>query len=199
MDKVTIRSDRPKFQTGLNWILLLLSLVAIGAIFFIGPDTLLDFSVSLRSQLMANYGADSIQLSIKSLQLSIIEDILRDLGFATGGDGLDAELGVPVASATPLAPATEQENEDTPTPDASGSGTPTISPTPTPSPQPTLTSTKTLVIWTDAPDPTRPPKKTNTPKPTNPPVPTTAKPTEPDSKTKTPVPPTQGDGPTPEE
>ena len=102
MDKTTIRADRSKFQTGLNWILVLLSLLAIAAILLIGPDALHDLSVSLRSQLMANYGAEPFQLSVQSLQLSIFEDVLRDLGFVPGaGDGLDEELQVDLVGTGP--------------------------------------------------------------------------------------------------
>jgi hypothetical protein len=116
---------------------------------------------SLRSRLSANYSPDGAGSSVRSLRLSIFQEVMQDLGLssdeaAAQSQEMQAEMQAPVPTATAR--------------DFQGAlpltATSTVTPIPTETPAPTATSTSTR-----PPKPT--PTKTKTPKPTGAaPVPT---------------------------
>ena len=102
------------------------------------------FPFNLRSNLAADYGAGPEAGRITSLRISIISDLLKDLGF--GGD--DSDLLEELDSPVPTATARNFQG------DPPFTATVTPSPTPTITPSPTPTSTPR--------PPTRTPKPTDT-------------------------------------
>jgi hypothetical protein len=105
------------------------------------------FPFNPRSNLAADYGADPGASRITSLRISIITDLLKDLGF--GGD--DSELLAGLDSPVPTATARNFQG------DPPFTATVTPSPTPTITPLPTSTSTPK--------PPTKTPKPTDTEEP----------------------------------
>jgi hypothetical protein len=112
---------------------------------------------SLRSRLGADYGTDAAGRPMRSMRLSIVQEVLQDLGLH-GADaeaqrqGLEASLGQPVPTATARNFEGEAPYSATPTKTATPTNTPTVTSTPTPTRTPRPTKTPT-------------PQPTNTPKP----------------------------------
>jgi len=133
------------------WIAAAMRLSAAAA----APSNLM---TSLRSRLSANYAPDPGGSTVRSLRLSIFQEVMQDLGMSSeeaAGESHDmaAEMQVPVPTAT----ARDFQGSDPFT------ATPTVTPVPTETPVPTATPTKT---------PKPKPTKTKTPVPTAPPPPT---------------------------
>ena len=127
------------------WIAAAMRLSAAAA----APSNLM---TSLRSRLSANYAPDPGGSTVRSLRLSIFQEVLQDLGMSSeeaAGQSQDVErqLKTPVPTAT----ARDFEGADPFT------ATPTVTPIPTETPVPTETPTKT---------PRPRPTKTKTPVPT---------------------------------
>ena len=127
------------------WIAAAMRLSAAAA----APSNLM---TSLRSRLSANYAPDPGGSTVRSLRLSIFQEVLQDLGMSSeeaAGQSQDVErqLKTPVPTAT----ARDFEGADPFT------ATPTVTPVPTETPVPTATPTKT---------PKPRPTKTKTPVPT---------------------------------
>ena len=144
------------FMIGL-WILAVLQLKPAAA----GGNRI---SLSLRSRLAANYDPNAGQ-SLGSLSLSIVSDVMEDLGMGS----LEAESysdAMRVAMLTPVPTATALNFEGDPPPTLTPTKTKKPIPTDTPTATPTATNTR------------RPPTRTPTPKPTEKPA-ATAKPAEP--------------------
>ncbi len=112
------------------------------------------FPFNLRSKLDADYGADPAAGRITSLRISIIADLLRDLGFGADDSGLLAGLDSPVPTAT-------ARNFE---------GDPPFTATVTPSPPPTETPVPTSTSTQKPPTKTPKPTKTDQPEPTDVPV-----------------------------
>ncbi len=108
------------------------------------------FPFNLRSNLAADYGADPGASRITSLRISIITDLLKDLGF--GGDDSDllADLDSPVPTATARNFQGDPPFTATVTPSATATNTPLPTSTSTPKP-PTKTPKPTE---TEEPEPT---------------------------------------------
>ncbi len=124
----------------LLWVLAALQLTSAAA----EPLALM---YSLRSRLGADYGVDAAGRPMRSLRLSIVQEVMQDLGLRgpeaeSQRRGLEASLGQPVPTAT----ARDFEGG------APYTATPTFTPTPTNTP--TVTTT---------PTPTRTPRPTKTP------------------------------------
>lgn len=111
------------------------------------------FPFDLRSNLAADYGADPEAGRITSLRISIIADLLKDLGF--GGD--DSELLAGLDSPVPTATARNFQG------DPPFTATMTPSPTPTNTPLPTSTSTPKPPTKTPKPTETEEPEPTDLP------------------------------------
>jgi hypothetical protein len=111
------------------------------------------FPFDLRSNLAADYGADPEAGRITSLRISIIADLLKDLGF--GGD--DSELLAGLDSPVPTATARNFQG------DPPFTATVTPSPTPTNTPLPTSTSTPKPPTKTPKPTETEEPEPTELP------------------------------------
>ena len=113
-----------------------------------------DLMTSLRSRLTANYALDPGGSTVRSLRLTIFQEVLQDLGMssddAAGQSQAMAEL---MKSPVPTATARDFQGAKPFT------ATPTVTPVPTETPTPTPTNTP-------KPRPTR----TKTPVPTDPPV-----------------------------
>ncbi len=107
---------------------------------------------SLRSRLSANYAPDAAGSPVRSLRLSIFQEVMQDLGMssdeaAAHSQEMQAEMQAPVPTAT----ARDFEGAQPLT------ATPTKTPIPTETPTPTVTLTST---------PKPKPTQTKTPKPT---------------------------------
>jgi hypothetical protein len=108
---------------------------------------------SLRSRLSANYAPDAGGSSVRSLRLSIFQEVMQDLGLS--GDEAAAEsrrIEAGMQGPVPTATARDFDGAEPLT------ATPTKTPVPTHTPTPTATATRT-------PRPT--PTKTKTPGPTH--------------------------------
>jgi hypothetical protein len=108
---------------------------------------------SLRSRLTANYAPDAGGSSVRSLRLSIFQEVMQDLGLS--GDEAAAEsrrIEAGMQGPVPTATARDFDGAEPLT------ATPTKTPVPTHTPTPTATATRT-------PRPT--PTKTKTPAPTS--------------------------------
>ena len=114
----------------------------------------------LRSQLRADYGVDGILRSVRTLRLSLIEDLLHDLGLrADLPDTLGELLRGPAAAAP--APDTSVQLPIPLSPTAISLPTSVLLPTPTSSPWPSPTSPPAATH-------TSPPLATHTPLPPSP-------------------------------
>jgi hypothetical protein len=141
------------------WAIAVWQLYPAGA----GP---LSLGLGLRSRLQADYGPDQPGRSVAVLRLSIVEDVLRDLGFS-GEEAQAQREGVEVAMGGPVPTATARDFEGgapftatlVPTATPTETALPTATPVPTRTRRPTRTPT--------APPPTLPP---TTPPPTLPPT-----------------------------
>jgi hypothetical protein len=112
-----------------------------------GPLTL---GLDLHSRLQADYGPDQPGRSVSVLRLSIVEDVLRDLGFSgeeaqAQREGVEAAMGAPVPTATArdfqgAAPFTATL---VPTATSTETPVPTATPVPTNTRRPTRTPTRT--------------------------------------------------------
>lgn len=137
------------------WVVAVLALQPAQA----GP---LSLGFDLRSRLQADYSPDPLGQRIASLRLTIVDDVLRDLGLSPQAaeaerEALEAAMSQPVPTAT----ARDFAGSAPFTATASPTATATETPVPTPTPIPTRT-----------PRPTRTPKPTETeppPAPTSPP------------------------------
>lgn len=112
---------------------------------------------SLQSRLGSNYGVDAAGRPMRSMRLSIVQEVMQDLGLRgpeaeSQRQGLEASLGQPVPTAT----ARNFEG------DAPYTATSTYTPIPTDTPTVTNTPTRTR---TPRPTKTPTPAPTNTPKP----------------------------------
>jgi len=121
-----------------------------------GPLTL---RLGLHSRLQADYGPDQPGPSLAVLRLSIVEDVLRDLGFSgeeaeAQRQGVEAAMGAPVPTATARGFQGEAPFTATLVPTA----TPTETPVPTATPVPTNTRrpTRTTPRTSPPPAPTQP-------------------------------------------
>ncbi len=136
------------------WVVAVLALQPAEA----GP---LSLSFDLRSRLRADYSPDPLGQRIASLRLTIVDDVLRDLGLSPQAaeaerQALEAAMSQPVPTAT----ARDFAGSAPFTATASATATATETPVPTPTPIPPRT-----------PRPTRTPKPTETeppPAPTSP-------------------------------
>src|SRR3972149_6066656 len=127
-------------------VALIVALAATALTLFSGS---LAYSLSLRSQLNANYAGDPGG-PVRSLRLSIFEEVLRDLGLSGDiGDRLGDMFDSPVPAATPSA------TPPTATGSATASATLTRTPTGTIRPSSTPTRTPTQGI-SPTPSPPRP-------------------------------------------
>lgn len=133
------------------------------------------FPFSLQSKLVPDYSASDEARAYGSLRLSIVSDVLRDLGLSDqevnkqGDDILDA-MGSPVPTATAL--NFEGDAPYTPTPTQTHTPTKTYTPTETFSPTATKTRISPTRTPSKTPKPTDPPKPTKTPGPSATPDPT---------------------------
>jgi hypothetical protein len=150
-----------KQPSGRRWLLgavglfLVLMVVWVAAAVRISASAAAPSSLmsSLRSRLSANYAPDAAGSSVRSLRLSIFQEVMQDLGMssdeaAAHSQEMQADMQAPVPTAT----ARDFEGAQPLT------ATSTKTPIPTETPTPTATSTRT-------PRPT--PTKTKTPKPTH--------------------------------
>jgi hypothetical protein len=117
-----------------------------------GPLTL---RLGLHSRLQADYGPDQPGPSLAVLRLSIVEDVLRDLGFSgeeaqAQRQGVEAAMGAPVPTAT----ARDFEGGAPFTATLVPTATPTETPVPTATPVPTNTRRPTRT--SPPPAPTQP-------------------------------------------
>ena len=113
------------------------------------------FPFNLRSRLKADYAADGGE-QISSLRISIVADLLRDLGISIEEGSILDDLDSPVPTATARNFAGDPPFTATVTPSAIPTETsiPTATLTNTPRPRPTKTAEPT---HTDEPAPTEPP------------------------------------------
>jgi hypothetical protein len=119
---------------------------------------------SLRSRLTANYAPDPGGSSVRSLRLSIFQEVMQDLGMpsdeaAAHSQEMQAEMQEPVPTATARDFEGAQPLTATPTktPVPTETPTPTATPTSTRTPNPTPTKTKTPAPTAAAPVPTNTP------------------------------------------
>jgi len=145
------------------WAIAVWQLYPAGA----GPLTL---RLGLHSRLQADYGPDQPGLSLAVLRLSIVEDVLRDLGFS-GEEAQAQREGVEAAMAAPVPTATARgfEGGEPFTPTLVPTATPTETPVPTATPVPTNTRRPTRTPTRTSPPP---PPPTSAPTDTAPPPPT---------------------------
>lgn len=109
------------------------------------------FPFNLRSNLAADYGADPEAGRITSLRISIITDLLKDLGFGGDDSGLLEGLDSPVPTATAR----------------NFQGDPPFTATVTPSPTPTITPLPASLSTPRPPTKTPKPTDTEEPEPTD--------------------------------
>ncbi|MCJ7708523.1 MAG: hypothetical protein MUO38_13010 [Anaerolineales bacterium] len=147
------------------WAIAVWQLYPAGA----GPLTL---RLGLHSRLQADYGPDQPGLSLAVLRLSIVEDVLRDLGFS-GEEAQAQREGVEAAMAAPVPTATARDFEGSApfTATLVPTATPTETPVPTATPVPTNTRRPTRTPTRTSPPP---PPPTSAPTDTAPPPPTSA-------------------------
>jgi hypothetical protein len=122
-----------------------------------GPLTL---GLGLHSRLQADYGPDQPGRSLAVLRLSIVEDVMRDLGF-TGEEAEAQRQGVEAAMGAPVPTATARDFQ------GEAPFTATLVPTATPTETPVPTATP---ILTRTRRPTRTPARTSPPTATLPPT-----------------------------
>ena len=139
----------------LIWVLAALQLTSAAA----EPLALM---YSLQSRLGADYGVDAAGRPMRSMRLSIVQEVMQDLGLRADEaeaqrQGLEASLGQPVPTATARDFEGEAPYTATPTSTPTATSTPTVTNTPTPTRTPRPTKTPT-----PAPTKTRRPP-TNTP------------------------------------
>lgn len=142
------------------WAIAVWQLYPAGA----GPLTL---RLGLHSRLQADYGPDQPGPSLAVLRLSIVEDVLRDLGFSgeeaqAQRQGVEAAMGAPVPTAT----ARDFQGAAPFTATLVPTATPTETPVPTATPVPTNTRRPTRTPTRTSPPP---PPPTSTPTDTAPP------------------------------
>ncbi|HKZ54771.1 MAG TPA: hypothetical protein VJ123_04770 [Anaerolineales bacterium] len=122
---------------------------AIWLVFASGDN--ISFTSNLRSQLRADYGVDGILRSIRTLRLSLFEDLLRDLGLRVDLPNTLGDLFQGPAAAAPAPDLVGSPSfSATPGQAASATYTPTLTPLPSSPPPPAATSTQ-------APSPTEVP------------------------------------------
>ena len=136
---------------------------------------MLPFPFRLRSRLAPDYSAGDSSREIGSLRLSIVSDVLRDLGLtdqeaSQQGDELMDEMGSPVPTATAL--NFSGEAPFTPTATRTYTPTRTFTPTETYTPSPTNTRIPPTRTPTETPEPTDQPRPSDTAGPTATPDPT---------------------------
>jgi len=108
------------------------------------------FPFNLRSNLAADYGAGPEAGRITSLRISIISDLLKDLGFGGDDSGLLEGLDSPVPTAT----ARNFQGDPPFTATVTPSPTPTITPSPTPTSTPRPPTRTPKPTDTEEPEPT---------------------------------------------
>jgi hypothetical protein len=133
---------------------LLLLVVWVVAVFQLSPAAAGggQLGVALRSGLAADYGSEPIRRIVRSLRISVVADLMRDLGMsdAEAGEAMHA-MKVAMSSPVPTATARNFDGDDPYT------ATPTKTPRPTETPEPTATRTHR--------PPTRTPEPTKTDRP----------------------------------
>jgi len=148
------RNTRRGWLAALLAFFLLLLVVWVVAVFQIIPAAAGggQLGVALRSGLAADYGSEPIRRIVRSLRISVVADLMRDLGKsdAEAGEAMHA-MSVAMSSPVPTATARDFEGDDPYTP------TPTKTPRPTETPEPTATRTHR--------PPTRTPEPTETDRP----------------------------------
>jgi hypothetical protein len=158
---------RRKWVTWLGAFLALIALLAAAALVLMPASAGgFPFSWKIRSNLSADYRYGETTASLGAFRLSIISDMLRDMGM--GEDEANQKENVmKLAMEESVPTATAFDYEGNPPLTATPTNTPTKTPTPTFTPTPTATNTRI---------PTKTPTKTKTPKPkpTNTPKPPTA-------------------------
>lgn len=176
-------------RAGQRWllaaVLVFLTLLAIWAVAAIQLTSAsagdFPFTLSLRSQLGADYGQDAPGHGIGSLSLSIVGDVLRDIGLAPAeADSQQTDIELALVGVVPTATARDFEGNPpftatpthTPLPTNTPTPLPTSTPTNTPTKTPQPTATPTAVPPTPVP-PTatvKPPANTPIPEDTKPPI-----------------------------
>jgi hypothetical protein len=97
-----------------------------------------DLMTSLRSRLTANYAPDPAGNTVRSLRLTIFQEVLQDLGMSSDdAAGQSQEMADLMKSPVPTATARDFQGAKPFT------ATPTVTPLPTETPVPTATSTRT--------------------------------------------------------
>ncbi len=142
------------------WIAAAMRLSAAAA----APSNLM---TSLRSRLSANYAPDPGGSTVRSLRLSIFQEVMQDLGMSEDeAAGQSQEMAAEMQAPVPTATARDFEGAKpftaTPTVTQTPTETPVPTATPTKTPKPKPTKTKTPVP-TDAPTMVAVPTSTNTP------------------------------------
>jgi hypothetical protein len=147
------------------WILAVILLDPAGASAF-------RLDLGLGSRLRADYSADPLGRRIGVLRLSIVEDVMRDLGMTDEeAEGQRADVEVAMGQAVPTATARDFEGSAPFTATPSPTATPTVTRTPTHTPTETATPTSTpSPTRTRTRTPTR--TRTRTPRPPDTAVPT---------------------------
>ena len=149
------RNTRRGWLAALLAFFLLLLVVWVVAVFQIIPAAAGggQLGVALRSGLAADYGSEPIRRIVRSLRISVVADLMRDLGKsdAEAGEAMHA-MSVAMSSPVPTATARDFAGDDPYT------ATPTKTPRPTDTPEPTETRT---------PRPTRTAAPTETDRPTH--------------------------------
>jgi hypothetical protein len=147
------RIPRRGWLAALLAVFLLLVVVWVVAVLQLSPAAAGErrLGVALRSGLAADYSGETVSRVVRALRISVVEDLMRDLGMSDeeadeAAQAVKASMDLPVPTATAR--------------DFSGEHPHTATPTKTPLPTATALPTKTLT-----PRPTRTPEPTKTDKP----------------------------------
>jgi len=155
-----------KGTSGRGWWMGALGLFAILLVLWVAAAVRLsaaaaapsDLMTSLRSRLTANYAPDPGESTVRSLRLTIFQEVLRDLGMSSDdAAGQSQEMAELMKSPVPTATARDFQGAKPFT------ATPTVTPVPTETPTPTATNTRTprpTATVTKTPEPA-----TSTPEP----------------------------------
>jgi hypothetical protein len=134
-------------------VFLFLVIAWVAAVFQLIPASAggRELGVGLRSGLAADYSGEQVSRVVRALRISVVEDMMRDLGM-TGDEAGEAARAMKESMASPVPTATAL--------DFSGEKPHTATPTRTPEPTHTLQPTETATAR-----PTRTPAPTETDKP----------------------------------
>lgn len=150
-----------KRDDGSFWLLSAFSVFIIGlaiwilAVLHVSVATAAPFGyrLDLRSQLYSDYKSDQLPQPIRILRLSIVREVLQDLGLSD--DSIEARIASGQLDLEELVPTATALN-------FSGDDPPTVTPIPTSTSRPAATNTREP---TKAADPSKTPKASKTPKP----------------------------------